>query len=76
MKKWLNANPGLAVVYGFVLLIIIWFWSWMPYPYSPRYIVNRILFTPQFVCADGVYSWAKTRTGACSSHGGVQRRYE
>ena len=76
MKKWLNANPGLLIVSGFALFLLMYMWSWMPAPYSWTYWAKRALFTPQFVCRDGVYSWAKGGGGTCSSHGGVMRKYQ
>lgn len=74
MRKWLNANPGLLIVSGFALFLLMYMWSWMPAPYNPRYLVNRALFDPSFVCKDGVYSFAKTSNGACSGHNGILHR--
>lgn len=63
-----------AVIIGLLVLIVLCLTSMIfPAPYNARYIFNRIFFNPTFQCEDGVYSFAKTRQGACSGHGGVSR---
>lgn len=50
--------------------------AFFPAPYSWTYWLKRAIWTPTFVCRDGVYSWSKGGSGTCSNHGGVARRYQ
>lgn len=58
---------------GFTVLAILFVWTSLPSPYNPRYLINRALKDPSFVCRDDTYSFAATPQGACSGHGGIKR---
>lgn len=74
MREFVSRNKiPIIITAGFMSLIGLYLWMWTPYPYNPRYIVNRILFSPTYLCRDGVYSWAKQPNGTCSNHGGIRQ---
>lgn len=78
--KWLIAfcmrnKVPLSIVFGLGMLAGAYLWSQLPAPYNPRYLFNLVTRTPVYVCKDGVYSWSASKSGACSSHGGVWRNY-
>jgi hypothetical protein len=58
---------------AYACIIIFVLSVFFPAPYSLRYLFNRIFFAPNYVCRDGVYSFARTSQGACSGHGGIKR---
>lgn len=58
---------GLLAIIAFMLIS-----SAFPAPYNLQYQVKRAFYNPTAVCKDGIYSFAATRAGSCSGHGGVQ----
>jgi hypothetical protein len=69
--KFLNqvARHAFLIKMVFVAFVLACF---LPAPFSPLYLFKRVFWTPSALCEDGIYSFASTRAGACSSHGGVK----
>jgi len=68
LQKWL--------IVGCVAIAALCFISLgFPAPYNANYLFKRAFYTPTLVCRDSTYSFARTRQGACSGHGGIKGRY-
>ena len=56
------------------IVLAIWFFM-LPAPYSLKYLLKCVFYTPTAVCEDRVYSFSASRSGTCSNHGGVTKWY-
>lgn len=72
--KWSRKHwRELGVLAGFLLYIN----AELPAPIAPSYWIKRVIWTPTYICSDGIYSWArKGSSGVCSSHGGVRQSFQ